>query len=183
MTWFTNLFKKKKIEKTIYNDDLEWDIFINFSRGKKYLLEEKWKDALYHLDKALELGYEKDDIYEMRGYCLQELKYHFDAIEDFNKAILFSPDNCHLYFNRALSKEAVFDYHGEIEDIEKAIELSKKDTSLNKQYNKDAINNGYPNGLIGMYEIALLSAKSRLEFESYEREKHNEEKIKHIKRR
>ena len=41
MTWFTNLFKKKKIEKTIYNDDLEWDIFINFSRGKKYLLEEK----------------------------------------------------------------------------------------------------------------------------------------------
>ena len=105
MTWFTNLFKKKKIEKTIYNDDLEWDIFINFSRGKKYLLEEKWKDALYHLDKALELGYEKDDIYEMRGYCLQELKYHFDAIEDFNKAISLDPNYGDAYANRAASHE------------------------------------------------------------------------------
>jgi len=183
MTWFTNPFKKKKIEKTIYNNDLEWDIFINFSRGEKYSLEEKWENALYHLDKALELGYEKDDIYEIRGYCLQALKNPFDAIEDFNKAISFSPNDCNLYFTRAILKKEIFDFEGEIIDLEKAIKLSIKVNQMNKNYNEIAIKNGYSDGLEelnSMYRMVLFGAKSRINSNI---EKINDEQLKLIKRR
>jgi tetratricopeptide (TPR) repeat protein len=165
MNWFTNLFKKKKSEKTIYNDDLEWDIFIHFGRGKKYFLEEKWAEALYHLDEALGLGYKKNDIHEIRGYCLQALEYPFDAIEDFNKSILFYPNDCNLYFTRAILKKEIFDYEGEINDLEKAIELSGIINDLNENYNEIAIKNGYCDGLKGlnsMYRMVLFGAKSRL---------------------
>lgn len=183
MKWLSIFFKKKPSEYYSDKSDLEWDAFICYARGEKYFLESEFDEALKLFDKAVEKGFEKKDIFEFRGLCLQSLGYEFDAIEDFNKAIMFSPDNCHLYYNRALSKEAIFDYQGEIEDIEKAIELSKKDSPLNRQYNKDAIINGYQNGIIGMYEISLFSAKSRLEFEIKEKEKRIEEKLKHIKRR
>jgi len=183
MKWFPNFFKKKSSEYYSDKSDLEWDAFICYARGEKYFLESKFEEALEFFDNALEKGFKKKDIFEFRGICLQSLGYEFDAIEDFNKAILISPDNCHLYYHRALSKDAIFNYQGEVEDIEKAIELSKKDTSLNIQYTKDAVINGYQNGIIGMYEITLFRAKSRLEFEIKEREKRNEEKLKHIKRR
>ena len=110
MKWFSNLFKKKSSEYYSDQSDLEWDAFICYARGEKHFLESEFEEALSFFDSALEKGFEKKDIFEFRGMCLQSLGYEFDAVEDFNKAIEFSPDNCHLYYNRALSKDAIFDY-------------------------------------------------------------------------
>ncbi|MBF2709024.1 tetratricopeptide repeat protein [Flavobacterium soyangense] len=185
MNWFSNLFKKKTKNNTSNdNSDSEWDAFISFARGEKYFFNSEWNDALYHFDKAIEKDYKKDDIFELRGMCLQALGYDYDAIEDFNKAIIFSPNNCNLYYNRALSKEVILDYEGEIKDIEKAIELSKQDTQMNRQYNKEAIDSGFRNGVVGLYEIGILRVKSRLEFDNREMNKdYCEEQLKLIKRR
>jgi tetratricopeptide (TPR) repeat protein len=183
MKWLSFFFKKKTSEYHSDKSDLEWDAFICYARGKKHFLASEFEEALELFDKALEKGFEKENIFELRGLCLQSLGYEFDAIQNFNNAIMLSPDNCHLYYNRALSKDVILDYEGEIEDIEKAIELAKIDSYLNRQYNKDAITNGYQNGIIGMYEIGLFGAKSRHEFEIKEREKDMERRLKHIKRR
>lgn len=184
MNWFLDLFKKKAEENSYYKSDIEWDAFISCARVKKYFLNSEWNDALYHFDKAIEKDYEKDDIFEFRGICLQSLGYEYDAIEDFNKAIQFSPNNCNLYYFRALCKEVILDYEGEIEDIEKAIELSNQDTQMNRQYNENAINSGFRNGVLGLYEIGLLRVKTRLEFDKREINKdYCEGQLKLIKRR
>lgn len=186
MNWFSNLFKKKIINDTYhYESEAEWDAFISFARGEKHFFNSEWNDALYHLDNAVERNYKKAELlFEYRGICLQSLGYEYDAIEDFNRAIQFSPNNCNLYYMRALSKDVILDYEGEIKDIEKAIELSKQDTKMNRQYNESAINNGFSDGVLGMYRIALFRAKSRLEFDKREIEKdYCEKQLKLIKRR
>ncbi|ALJ04812.1 hypothetical protein APS56_06615 [Pseudalgibacter alginicilyticus] len=185
MKWFLNFLKKTKTENGYQEkSDEEWDAYIAFSRGEKYFFNSNWKEALYQFDTAVEKNYKHNNLFEYRGLCLQSLGYEFEAIEDFNKAILNSPNNCHLYFTRSLSKDVILDYVGEIEDIEKAIELSKIDSEINRKYNEDAIRNGYKNGVIDLYQIALLGAKSRLEFDIKEIDKtHSEEKLKLIKRR
>jgi tetratricopeptide (TPR) repeat protein len=115
---------------------------------------------------------------------LQALGYEYNAIEDFTKAIEFSPNNCNLFYMRALSKDVILDYEGEIKDIEKAIELSKQDTIMNRQYNESAINNGFTTGVIGMYKIALFRVKSRLEFDKRDTEKeYRNKQLQLIKRR
>lgn len=186
MNWFSNLFKRKEINDTYhYESETEWDAFICFARGEKHFFNSEWDDALYHFDNAVEKKYiKKVELFEYRGICLQALGYEYDAIEDFNKAIQFSPNNCNLFYMRALSKDVILDYEGAIEDIEKAIELSKQDTKMNRQYNESAINNGFSDGALGMYKTALFRAKSRLEFDNREIEKDaSEKKLILIKRR
>jgi tetratricopeptide (TPR) repeat protein len=175
MKWFS-IFLKKKTTYSYYGElDLEWDAFMFCARGKKHFFKSEFDEALELFDKAIEKGYEKKDIFEFRGMCLQSLGYEFDAIEDFNKAIIIAPNNHHIHYNRALSKETIFDYKGAVEDIEKAIELAKKDTPINKPHSENAI--------IRMYKTTLIVAKSKLEFEISEKERLQKEKVKHIKRR
>ncbi len=183
MNWFSNLFEKNSIVSSIYDiSDTEWDAYINFARGKKYFFKAEWEEALNYFDKAIDKGYDKDKIFEFRGICLQSLGYECDAIEDFNKAILSSPEDCNLYYTRAICKGAIYDYEGEVTDIEKAMELAKIDTNINRKYNQDAINIGYTNGIDDLYFVSLLSAKSRLENEIIFDKKQNEQ-LKFIKRR
>lgn len=80
-------------------------------------------------------------------------------------------------------KKEIFDFEGEIIDLEKAIELSKQVNQMNKNYNEIAIKNGFSDGLEGlnsMYRMILFGAKSRLNSNI---EKINYEQLKLIKRR
>lgn len=57
-------------------------------------------------------------------------KYEIDdfkgAIQDYDNAIKFNPNNSKAYFNRGLSKEARNDHEGALKDFDKGIELDPK---------------------------------------------------------
>ncbi len=78
----------------------------------------------------------------------------------------------------------MLDYEGAIRDIKKAIELSKIDNNQNRIYNENATYNGFKNGVLGMYEIALYGAKSKFQNDLRETAKDFcDEQLKLIKRR
>lgn len=167
MKWLLNLFNNKSQEKSESNR--KWIEGYNaYKNGKELYLKRQHNDALYYLDKAIENGFE-DDVFDLRAGCLQELEYHYEAIADFNKAIVLSPKDCNKYFSRSVSKGAIKDYQGEIDDLRLAIELSKEDSELNRAYDDEAKKIGHRNGITSMLQMRLVSAEMNLEFEENER--------------
>jgi len=169
MKWFSNLFKKKSETSQANSKWLEG--YRSFEKGKEFYLKKQMREALDHFDLAIENGYEDDNVYGFRAGCLQELNYGYDAIEDLNKAISLSPNDCHNYFCRSLSKWAILDLEGEIADLEKAIELSKEDNELNRAYNDEAKRQGHRNGVSGIFQMSLIRSKMDLEFEMENRKR------------
>ena len=112
MNWFSNLFKKKPSDAS--PSDRRWlEGYRSFEKGKQFYLDRQTNEALQHFDIAIENGYE-GDVYDLRAACLQALGYDYDAIEDFNKAISLSPNDCNKYFSRSVSKRSILDFEGEL---------------------------------------------------------------------
>lgn len=185
MSWLSNLFARKS--KTPSEKGTRWlEGRKAFEQGKKFYEHRQDKEALTCFDKALENGFEYG-VFELRAFCLQALGYDLDAIDDFTRAIAESPDDCNLYFARAMSKNGVDDFQGSVDDLEKAVELSKVDNDLNQSYRASAMEQGSKDGHTGTYGMQLIMARTRLNRELKEaevRELLNEEKkIKTYKRR
>ena len=161
MNWFKNLFKPKKkateirVPKSLNGQQL-------FEKGMEAHISRQTETALNFFDLAIKHDYTKE-VYGSRGQCLQELHYHYDAIHDFTLAIKESPKDCNFYYSRSISKAAILDYEGEIEDILKAIELSNLDNELNNHFNDIAKERGY-NNVREIFEFDLIHAKNNLEF-------------------
>ena len=172
--------RSKKMENAfISNIDeskIEGEEFVYFKKGKQSYFNKQIDEALNYFDLAFENGFvgncknDMFELYDLRARCLQELGFEYDAIENFDKAISFSPHDCNEYYARSLSKAAILDFEGEIADLEKANELSKADTILNRAYNEEAIKMGYCNGASGPILMRLRRAKMDLEFEMKERD-------------
>ena len=131
-----------------------------FEAGKKHFAARREQEAVGCFDAALEYGFETAALFSLRGTCLQSLGWHLDAIDDFTKAISTEPQDCNLYFQRAMSKSSTGDEQGFIADIQDAIRLSKVDSALNRNYNLGAKDMGW-HSTAAMYEgQAALSADS-----------------------
>jgi len=65
--------------------------------------QNKFKYALDSAEKALDLGLEEADLYNLLGNCLGELKKTKLAIEYFDKAIKKEPENTPQYWNKYLT--------------------------------------------------------------------------------
>jgi len=147
MKWFTNLtvkFKDKFSNSGTTDEGLK-----NLEKGKRLYNSNQIHDALVYLDHAINLGYDTD-AYEIRGHCLQKLDYHYKAIEDFDKAIEMNPLEFSYYYSRAVSKKAILDFTGQIEDLHNAIYYFNR--------NKNVENN-----FLKVFETDLLSAKTYIE--------------------
>jgi tetratricopeptide (TPR) repeat protein len=146
MKWFTNLKVKYKttFSKSNLNEGQE-----NLEKGKKLYLSNQIQAALSHLDQAINLGFDTD-AYEIRGNCFQKLDYHYKAIDDYDKAIEINPLEFSYYYSRAISKKAILDINGQIEDLHNAIYYYKR--------NKNTENN-----LLKTFETDLLIAKTYIE--------------------
>ncbi len=168
MKWFSNLFKRKLQNNT--NSDKEelnskWLIGYNaFKKGKQCYLNNKIIEALHYFDLAIDNRFLIDDIYSLRGGCLQLLNYHYDAIDDFDNAITLYLRDCNIYFMRSVSKGYILDYEGQIADLEKAIKLSMEDNELNKIYHELAKENGYKD-MTRKMQIDLEIAQINFEME------------------
>ncbi len=156
------LFNKLKIGNNI--EIIKNEVFVfnekqrdknNFvEEGMQFLIKGQTNSALECFDNAIESGC-LEEVFDLRAGCLQALGYHYEAIEDFDKAIMLSPEDCNMYFSRSISKGAILDYLGEINDLEIAIKLSKIDNKLNRGYNEEAISQGYENGIAELYDLRL----------------------------
>lgn len=146
MNWFNNL--SKKIFKEGVSRSASNEALANFERGKQLYYSNQYQDALLHLDLAVNSGFDSG-IFEVRGNCLQKMDYHYRAIEDFDKAIEIDPLEYSNYYSRAISKKAILDFTGQIEDLHNAIHYYKK--------------NIRPENLLKVFETDLLSAKKQIE--------------------
>jgi tetratricopeptide (TPR) repeat protein len=96
----------------------------HFERGKTYLREHDYENAINEYSLAIKLKPNYALAYVYRGDA-HELKGQYDrAIEDLNKAIELDPHYVDLYGNRGEVYRMKSQYDRAIEDLNKAIELS-----------------------------------------------------------
>ena len=112
-------------------------------------MSNRFQDALSHLNMAINSGFEQG-VYVLRGNCFQKLDYHYNAIEDFDKAIETDPLEFSIYYNRAVSKRAILDFTGHIEDLHNAIYYYKRHATIE-------------NHVLKAFEADLLGAKMNIE--------------------
>jgi len=105
-----------------------------------------------------------------KGLKYYENKDFNNAMIYFNKAISQEPDDSNLWYLRSQVKLSITDFEGAIEDIETAIQLSKVDTKLNKEYFQGSQKIGWPDGHISMYQAFLQSIKSELRISNKRRD-------------
>lgn len=180
MNWLAKLLGKKKTPELSAEEkeqsQKKWDGFDFFQKGQDCYFNRKTNEALSYFDKAFEYGFAESfpsdapKLYDLRAGCLQELDFHYDAISDFDKSISLSSNDCNKFFSRSVSKDAVLDFVGEIADLERAIELSKKNNELNREYNDEAQKQGYKN-VAAMYQPRLVLARMNLDLEIKSRER------------
>ncbi|RUT72093.1 hypothetical protein D0817_00250 [Flavobacterium cupreum] len=98
----------------------------HLEKAKMLFKSNRLQEALTHFDQAILAGFEYG-VYELRGRCLQKLDYHYKAIDDFDKAIESDPLQFSMYYARAVSKKAILDFTGHLEDLHNAIYYYKKE--------------------------------------------------------
>ena len=112
---------------------------ISFIRSPQHIEEQKI-EALKFFDRAIEKGYSNPEVFSLRGNCLYDFGFYFDAIEDYNKAIKSNPERgiASDYYMRSVIRESIFDYEGSLTDIDEAIRLSKSEEDDNELWHSYA---------------------------------------------
>lgn len=137
-------------------------------RGRELYFKNEVQQAMRYFDIAIDSGFEGADVYCMRGGCLQSLKFDLDAIDDFTKAIEFDPEDSNYYFMRSISKGAVGDPQGRIDDLNEAIRLAGIDSASTRSHNANAREMGYTDGVAGMYRMQMMFANLDLERQAFD---------------
>lgn len=135
--------QKNKISANLNSNSksLTKEMVTSLKDGLKFLQEGNFETALVKFDLAIESGIHKE-AYRERGYCLQSLGFHLDAIDDFSKAINNSPENANNYFGRSISKGILGYYTEALEDAKIAVSLSMVNSVWNNQVNQVAQSKG-----------------------------------------
>jgi hypothetical protein len=163
MNWFKKLFNNN--EKSELPNQPNLNLRYEFDEGKRLYYKALKSSSPPEKNKAFNDALEKFDLcishqfvhqtYTFRAMCLQALRFDLDAIDDFNMAIPLSPNDCNLYYLRAMSKSLVADIDGCVSDLKIAIELAKKKSDFVSNYDEAARLQGYKNGVIEFYESYL----------------------------
>jgi tetratricopeptide (TPR) repeat protein len=101
-----------------------------FTQGNAQLNKKNYQEALFLLNKAVELDSTNGNSYAYRGMAKYYLKDFKGAIIDYDKAVKIIPDYGEVYDLRGVAKGELGDKTGSCEDWNKAFELG-----YNKAYN------------------------------------------------
>ena len=155
MKFFSFLFKKNwnSSHDSSFSESSHAKKLQMLEEANKLFYEEKRdEEALLLYDKVIMSGVFEGYIH--RAFCLQSLKYHFEAIEDFDKGIQSEPQNANNFFGRGNSKSAIGDIQGQITDLKRAIELSSVKSEQNDINNIGARAQGFETAK-ALYESIL----------------------------
>lgn len=113
-----------------------------------YIQDERFDEALDHLNVAIALAPGDFKAYNNRGLILTKKGYYREAIEEYNRAIALNPDNPVSYNNRG-------DAYREIGLSQSAYEDYGRAIRLNPYYAQAYINRGVFYGKNEQYDLAL----------------------------
>ncbi len=131
--FISNLFKSKPKLTNEEPGEL-YQAWTAYEKANELFDSKLPEEALQYYDMAIHPLLK--EAYCHRAFCLQALNYHYDAIEDFNKAIIAFESDANLYYGRACSYMALDEYEIAEPDLKMAIRLSQQDTELNRHRNK-----------------------------------------------
>ncbi|SHG31528.1 hypothetical protein [Flavobacterium defluvii] len=146
MKWFVTL--KTRFKSRFSKSGLK-ESSVNLEKGKQLYLTSRFQEAIVHLNNAVNSEFDST-LYELRASCFQKLDYHYKAIEDFDKVIEFNPLEFSYYYSRAVSKKAIYDFTGQIEDLHNCIHYYKKNKNIEM-------------GLLKTVENDLITASNHIE--------------------
>lgn len=126
MKWFASL--KVKFNKIFTKSDPPQEL-VDLEKVKQLYLLERFNEALFYLDKAVISGF-SSAVYELRAKCFQKLNFHYRAIDDLDKIIEDNPLEYSFYQSRAVSRNAVYDITGQIEDLHSCIYYYRKNENI-----------------------------------------------------
>ncbi|RYD72578.1 MAG: hypothetical protein EOP53_21690 [Sphingobacteriales bacterium] len=172
MNWFTSLFKNSSSDKSNrYKPTVDYVHIYNKANELHYQHKLRTEEVLKLYDSAIEGGI--PEAYGDRAYCLQSMEFHFDSISDFSGAIQLDVYDANLYYGRAISRKAIDDLHGAIDDLKMAISLSKIPNAKNFQQNARAKEIGWKSAT-AMYEFDLETDLKDIQFNNEHPEIYNE---------
>jgi tetratricopeptide (TPR) repeat protein len=202
MKWFTKLFGSKQLSQS---DRDFFDACNAFTTGKEKFKDaalskgsresklNKTKEAVKFFDEAIKKGlveptvfhhgFDESEAFSLRGSCLDDLGFYFEALEDYNRAIEKKPRKSIAgnYFRRSLIKKSLFDFEGSWVDLKEAIRLSKSDNDDNRFWNTHYAKIGF-SSQTAFYE-SLLPTEVEISVKRTYTDKQIAEELKKIKRR
>ena len=206
MNWLRKVFGAKPSSQSDRNF---FDACKAFSTGEKIWKEAvsikgigwqeskliKITEALKYFDKAIKIGlvepdvfshgFDESEAFELRGSCLNDLGFYFDALEDYDRAIEKNPRKgvAHKYFMRSLIKDSLFDFDGSLSDAKEAIRLSKLNNDDNAYWNNYAKSTGFYSHTIFLEMCLPTEEKMIHRKRAYSDKRLVEDELRKIKRR
>ncbi len=107
------------------------DYLASYTKGVGQYAKKDFKKSLVSLSKAIELNPKCAQCFYQRAKAWEELKDTFEALEDYDTAILIEPEQAEFYYSRGrLRMLQALDRRWAIEDFTKAIELEPKNAGI-----------------------------------------------------
>ena len=123
--------------------------WVNFKLGEN-------EEAIFNLQKSIELNQEYAPTYSMMGKILNSLGDYNRAITYINKAIELNPQSIAAYQNLAIAKQNLGDNDGAISTLTKVITLNTKDKQAYKYRGLNKEKTGDLNGACIDWKIASI---------------------------
>lgn len=98
-----------------------WDFV---GKGYSYYLDDNYKSAIKHYNKAIKLNPSNPFTYYLNGISYRNINNYKSAKENFTKAIEILPSSVLAYYNRAIIYDYEDKYTEAIDDLQKAIEIN-----------------------------------------------------------
>lgn len=99
----------------------------HYRKGQEHIINERYKEALKELRKAIAMEPKNADFHSELGVTLFHLNKKLEAIEALNTAMKLEPKNPYRYSSRAYVKDSLGDTQGAIDDYIRCIELDPED--------------------------------------------------------
>ncbi|MCY3664045.1 MAG: tetratricopeptide repeat protein [Gemmatimonadetes bacterium] len=100
--------------------------------GRTDQSEKRYRQAIEHYTKAIELNPQMARAYYNRGNANSDLKDYEEALKDYSKAIQLDPEYSDSFFNRANANADLCRFQEAVADYDEAIRLGSENALFNK---------------------------------------------------
>ncbi len=163
MSFLETLFGKKEGPVEAEKRKRWMDGHAHFKQAKLHYIHKEPLKSIQTANLAFACGFTTPELYAIRGSALQQLEWHYDAIDDFDKLCALEPEDCNNFFQRAMSKVSVGDQVGFLKDVEEAIRLSQIDSPSTRFHNAGAREMGR-DSVTTMYQFQLRMGSDMPDF-------------------